>query len=257
MRLFFFMLLLLNGAFFAVNTLREPTETPTSINIDNSFPPLVLLSEQKLESPIHSSSIKTDSEVTTEVEPTIDLKTWLAQFTAETEPNLPEVDPVAPEQKETKTTLQCYTAGPFHNSDSLQQAASFFNNFNISFQKRSIIEKQYIGMLVYLPSYPNRKAIVNVAEALAAKGVKDYILLNEPGKSHALSLGVFSLKKNAEQRIKILSKLNYNAKSEARYRSKTIYWLDYSIDKQKNQIDLTEEHMISLNASQIQRNCIS
>jgi len=260
--------LLLNGAFFAVNALREPDQQTSSHIIDESIPQLVLLNEQsiKKETPKPTESNSQDIEPVTETtkidiqedtpeeEPSLDLQAWLAKFTAERETKIKTTKQTEYDENNT-STLQCYTAGPFENSDSVKQAELFFNGSDINTQQRSIVENHYIGMLVYLPGQPDRQTVINIAENLASKGVKDYMLLNEPGKRNSLSLGVYGLKKNAEKRIQTLAKFNYNAKSEARYRQKTIYWLDYALNDDAEQIKLSEQQMENLSVSQIKRNC--
>lgn len=260
MRLFFLMLLLLNGAFFSVNALREPTDADAKITIDTSTPQLVLLTE--LDKPQASTKITSDESTSepnqaTADDSSLDLNAWLAKFTDETTLNPKENTLTIEDDTTQEMASQCFTAGPFQNSDTLQQATLFFNDINIPFQQRSIIENHYIGLLVYLPSFESRKEVVATAEILANKGVKDYMLLNEAGKRHSLSLGVYGLKKNAEQRIKSLAKLNYQAQSEARYRKKTIYWLDYALTDAENQSQASAQQMNNLNVSQIQRNCKS
>lgn len=256
MRLFFFMLILLNGAFLAVNAFREPRIINQPSTISQDIPPLALLNE-KIKAPNVENTVSQEPPTVSDEkqEPSLDLKTWLAKFTAENASNNETEPKKLADQVQQQTS--CYTAGPFQTSDSLQQATRYFSSLNIPSQQRSIEENHYIGMLVYLPSLASRKEAVLVAKKLAAKGVKDYMLLNEPGKQHSLSLGVYGLKKNAEQRIKTLAKLNYQAESEARYRLKTVYWLDYAYTASNNQSDSSSEHMSSLKVSQIERNCKS
>ncbi len=254
MRLFFFMLLLFNGAFLTVNALYKPEATQNKTTSNTSIPPLALLSEKEKSPPPTVNEKPTNTINNEPEEPALDLSTWLAKFTAETGRNKAPQEKTLPNNT-TENPLQCYTAGPFQNSEKLQQATQFFNASQIQYQQRSIVENHYIGMLVYIPGQTNREAIVNIAKNLATKGVKDYMLLNEPGKRHALSLGVYGLKKNAEKRIEALKKLNYNAKSEARYRKKTIYWLDYALNTQDERTQLSAQQMKSLNVSQIERNC--
>ncbi len=259
MRLFFLMLFLLNGAFFSVNALREPKDNNINFKIDESIPQLVLLKELNKPQPIANTFLNEDTvkaKQKTPEEPSLDLKAWLAKFTAETASTIDDNKTIAAEAS-TRTATQCFTAGPFQNADTLHQASLFFEEESIGFQQRSIVENHYIGMLVYLPSLPSRNDVVAIAETLANKGVKDYMLLNEPGKKHSLSLGVYGLKKNAEQRIKTLAKLNYQAKSEARYRKKTIYWIDYALTDAENQSQVSAQQMNNLNVSQIERNCES
>jgi len=249
------MLLLLNGVFLAVNTFYEPKTKQSAAMINSSIPQLALLNEKtNIKQAGNKETSNAQGITETKKEPALDLKTWLAKFTAEN-PTLESLSDN--KQQQTNEELFCYTAGPFRSKATLQQATDYFVSLGTKPQQRSIEENQYIGMLVYLPSQPSRKDAVRIAEKLAAKGVKDYMLLNEPGKRHSLSLGVYGLKKNAEKRIKTLSKLNYKAQSEARYKKNTVYWVDYAFSALDNQSELSAQRMNRLNVSQIKRNCKS
>jgi cell division septation protein DedD len=122
----------------------------------------------------------------------------------------------------------CYTLGPFKEMTEAQEAARRFREAGMSVELRPSQEQEYMGMMVYIGPHESRERAVAVARELADKGVRDYIIFSDPDKLNSLSLGVFGLKKNAERRQAQLEKLGYDARSEPRYRQRTIYWLDYA-----------------------------
>lgn len=149
----------------------------------------------------------------------------------------------------------CYTLGPFKEQQNLKEVALKFKQNNIPVSSRSSQEREYRGMMVYVDGHSSRADAVATADSLSAKGVRDYIIVNEPGRNHILSLGVFSLKKNAERRLNRIAKLGYPVKSEARYRNRTIYWLDYSESENENLTRFIESLKKEKGISRIARNC--
>jgi len=110
-------------------------------------------------------------------------------------------------------------------------------------------------MMVYLDGMETREDAVRVADSLAQKGVKDYIIVSEPERQFVLSLGVFSLKKNAEGRFNRIRRLGYDVKTEARYRNRTIYWLDYSESENENLTRFIDTLKVEKGISRISRQC--
>jgi hypothetical protein len=138
------------------------------------------------------------------------------------------------------STRLCYTLGPFKDKELVQEIMAQFSRHKLEVTSRPSVEKEYLGMMVYIDGHSTRKQARETAKELANKGIRDYMIVNEEDKPYSLSLGVFGLKKNADRRIEKLKALGYQAKSEARYRNRTIYWLDYSQvenDALKNLID--------------------
>ncbi len=121
----------------------------------------------------------------------------------------------------------CFTLGPFVDQSLAQTVAHEFKQNNAAIKSRSSLEKEYMGLMVYIDDHKSRTDAIKTAESLKDKGVRDYIIVNEPGKSNVLSLGVFGLKRYADRRVSKIEALGYKVRSEARYRTRTIYWLDY------------------------------
>lgn len=149
----------------------------------------------------------------------------------------------------------CYTLGPFKKQQDAQEVALMFKQNKFDISSRSSLEKEYMGMMVYIDEHENREAAIKTAESLAEKGVQDYIIVNEPGRSNILSLGVFGLKKNALRRQKRIAKLGYEVKTEARYRNRTIYWLDYSESENEDLTRFIDQLKKEKGVSRISRQC--
>lgn len=119
----------------------------------------------------------------------------------------------------------CYTIGPFKERAKALTVSGRYQQRGATTKVSSRVEREYIGDLVYIDDLGTRKAALSTAKELKARGITDYIILNEPGKQNALSLGVFGLKQNAERVKAKVEAMNIAVKTEARYRERTIYWL--------------------------------
>ena len=129
----------------------------------------------------------------------------------------------------------CYTIGPFKDKTRALEVSARYSNNNVKTELKSSEEKEYLGIMVYISDHKTRQEAVSTAAALARKGYRDSLIVNESDKSNALSLGVFGLKRNADRLISQLKKLNYEVKSEPRYRERTIYWV---YNEQSNETNL-------------------
>ncbi len=171
----------------------------------------------------------------------------------ETEDAAPELLPAFSEPAEAKKL--CYTLGPFKRESTAQEVMASFGQEGLSISSRSSLEKEYLGMMVYIDGHGDRDAARATAKALAERGVRDYMIVNEDDKDYALSLGVFGLKKNAERRKERIGKLGYTVKTEARYRDRTIYWLDYDQSENQALVRLVDRLKTELGISRISHPC--
>ena len=158
-----------------------------------------------------------------------------SQLVEETEVSIPEPSIELIVAEETTDTRLCYTIGPFKKRTQAVEVSRRYSNSNVETELKSSLEKEYLGVMVYLPGSENQQDVIDTAEELATKGFRDYLIINEPGKTNVLSLGVFSLKKNADRLVARLKKYKYPAKSELRYRERIIYWV---YNEQSNDIEL-------------------
>jgi hypothetical protein len=119
----------------------------------------------------------------------------------------------------------CYTIGPLTDRARAIEISGRYSAQRIRTALKSSLEKQYMGVMVYIDGHNNRADALKTANELSAKGMRDHIIVSEPDQPYLLSLGVFGLKKNADRLMFRVQKLGFPAKTEARYRERTIYWV--------------------------------
>ncbi len=137
--------------------------------------------------------------------------------------------------EETIDNRLCYTIGPFKDKTRALEVSARYTANDVKTELKSNQEKEYLGIMVYTSDHKNKQAAIDTAAALAKRGFRDSLIVNEADKSYVLSLGVFGLKRNADRLISRLKKLNYSVKSEPRYRDRTIYWI-YSEQSNKSSL---------------------
>jgi hypothetical protein len=137
--------------------------------------------------------------------------------------------------EDTSDKRLCYTIGPFKEKSRALAVSGRYSAKEIKTELKSAQEKEYLGVMVYIGGHETRNDALKTADALAAKGIRDYIVINDSEKTNVLSLGVFSLKKNAEVHKARIEKLDHKVQTEARYRARTIYWL---YNEQSNESDI-------------------
>jgi Cu/Ag efflux protein CusF len=119
----------------------------------------------------------------------------------------------------------CYAIGPFKKRAKALAVSERYQERGATTKISSSVEREYIGDMVYIDDLGTRNAALSTAKDLEARGITDYLILNEPGKQNALSLGVFGSKQNAQRLKAKVEAMNIGVKTEARYRERTIYWL--------------------------------
>ncbi|HDP90130.1 MAG TPA: SPOR domain-containing protein [Thioalkalivibrio sp.] len=123
--------------------------------------------------------------------------------------------------------LRCYTLGPLRSPESAQALAALIEAEGVPVSMREREEEEIAGYWVYLPAFDSRRAAMAVARELADKGVKDYYVVPNGDYVNAVSLGLFSEPQRADRRTRQIAALGYDAITSVRYRTRTLYWLDY------------------------------
>ena len=115
----------------------------------------------------------------------------------------------------------CHSVGPFSDRQSLDAAKERLSALGLGPTIRTSQVEQPSGYWVYLPAMPRAEARL-VVEELKAKGVQDYFL----GRQNVISLGIFSAKRMAEERVREIARLGYEAILEPRYLTREVFWID-------------------------------
>ncbi len=157
--------------------------------------------------------------------------------------------------EDTSNKQLCYTIGPFKDKTRAIEVSGRYSARAVATELKSSQEKEYLGVMVYITGHKSRDEAKRTADALAARGIRDSIIINEPGKSNILSLGVFGLKKNADRQRQRIEKLNYKVESETRYRGRTIYWLYNKQSSESELLNLLDDTDTRQGISQISNQC--
>ena len=131
----------------------------------------------------------------------------------------------------------CYTIGPFKDKARAIEISGRYSGRQAVTALKSNLEKEYQGVMVYIDGHETRADAVKTANILAANGITDHIIVNNPDEPNILSLGVFGLKRNADRLKARVEKLKFKVETEPRYRERTIYWI-YA--EQSSEADLLE-----------------
>jgi hypothetical protein len=214
MKAFFAMLLILNIA-FAVFQWLLPYEQmfgkPRKIPVAQE---LQLLTDANTE-------IVPESEVVARVEAETDA---IAEAVARAEQELERQQArlVTEEQIDKRV---CYTIGPITDRARAIEISGRYSGKQVETEIKSSLEKQYLGVMVYIGGHDSRQAAVDTANRLISRGISDHIIVDKPNEANVLSLGVFGLKRNADRLKERVERMDFDVKTEARYRERTIFWL--------------------------------
>lgn len=119
----------------------------------------------------------------------------------------------------------CYTIGPITDKARAIELSGRYSGKQVETEIKSSLEKQYLGVMVYIGGHPSRQEAVKTANKLVKKGIHDHIIVDKADEENVLSLGVFGLKRNADRLKARVEKMNFDVETEARYRERTIFWL--------------------------------
>jgi acyl CoA:acetate/3-ketoacid CoA transferase alpha subunit len=150
----------------------------------------------------------------------------------------------------------CYTIGPVKDKARAVEISGRYSGRQVATTLKSNLEKQYMGMMVYIGGHKNRTEALKTADALSEQGIRDHIIINNPDKSNLLSLGVFGLKKNADGLKARVEKLGFRADTEPRYRERTIFWVYAEQSSEDELLRLLEEAEFNDGISQIPTQCL-
>lgn len=124
------------------------------------------------------------------------------------------------------SAFACASYGPFPSDDALQQAIGRLKPLGIEATSHLVAGKAKLGYWVYLPPFASKREADGAAALLKRRGVKDIYVVTDEANRNAISLGVFSEKRYAQDRQKEMRKQGYHALLAERFRDEPHYWLD-------------------------------
>jgi len=150
----------------------------------------------------------------------------------------------------------CYTIGPIKDKARAIEISGRYSGKQAVTAIKSSLEKEYQGVMVYIAGHKTRADAVKTAGKLAANGITDHIIVNNPDTPNILSLGVFGLKRNADRLKARIEKMDFKAETEARYRERTIFWLYAEQSSEADVLQLLESTDNESGISQIPTQCL-
>ncbi len=150
----------------------------------------------------------------------------------------------------------CYTIGPIKDKARAIEISGRYSGRQAQTSLKSNLEKEYQGVMVFIAGHKTRADAVRTASKLAANGITDHIIVNNPEKPNILSLGVFGLKRNADRLRARVEKLGFKVETESRYRERTIYWLYAEQSSETDVLQLLDTTDNESGISQIPTRCL-
>ena len=124
---------------------------------------------------------------------------------------------------------RCVTIGPFSAAEAAQRGGAWLKGARISYAVRTQDDQVPASYWVYLPPLASRAAAERMLKELDRKGVRQHIIVRQPGLENAISLGLYDMPANASTRITELARKGVHAQQQIRYRLLTRYWLDVEL----------------------------
>jgi hypothetical protein len=174
---------------------------------------------------------------------------------AEIEQQVEEVTEVLVTE-DTSDRRACYTIGPITDKARAIEISGRYSGNQAETALKSSLEKQYLGVMVFIGGHETRGAAITTANKLSARGIRDYIIVDNPDQSNLLSLGIFGLKKNADRLKDRVARLDFPVQTEARYRERTIYWLYVEQSSEAEMLHLLVDDEFDSGISQIPTQCL-
>lgn len=139
-------------------------------------------------------------------------------------PALP-LAPVRPERN--ATSLQCFSVGPFDSDEAVDSAETRLKEAHLSFARRTQAQAVESSYWVHIPPLASRAAAEERIKQLNQLGIKEHIIMQEPGMENAISLGLFARAENARGFLEELKNKGVeDARQDVRYRNESRVWLD-------------------------------
>ncbi len=141
----------------------------------------------------------------------------------------PGPPPHAVANTDTAHARQCLTIGPFGAMSKALRAGAWLKAAGIAYGTHTQVDKVVSSYWVYLPPRASLSAAKRMLRELDRKGIRNHIIMQQPGLDNAISLGLYDLPDNAHARMVELAKKGVHANQQVHYRLRTRYWLDLEV----------------------------
>ena len=157
------------------------------------------------------------------------------------------------QNKQTEVNAKlCYSLGPFTKKSQANKAQEILKGNNLETKRIQLRDTSRTGYWVILPASPSRKAAKKQVAKLVKLKIKDYFLVAKGSHENAISLGVYSKKKLARNRVDEIIRLGFIPRMETVALPRKVYWLNWYKDDE-NQPEYTILSKIKKKYSQISK----
>ena len=125
-----------------------------------------------------------------------------------------------------RPTQRCYTMGPFAAEESVDNLITWLRERGGRTESRWGEQKKPNRYWVYLPPLKTVEEARAMLRRLNDDGFQDYVRVMRGPMRNAISLGLFSQRKFADQRMVQLRNKGYEPSMDIRYKTERVRWLD-------------------------------
>ena len=208
MRVAFFVLLLVNGAFLAWAGWIDAAPRAAGARSNSNISTLMLASEMKAASNAAARGPASAAKLETAASP-----------------------------------VSCFSVGPFNTLQRSASAATVLQQRGLAPRQREEQGEVWDGYWVYVGGLKNAAAEARVVYILDQAGLPEARVMPRSGGDRRVSVGLFKDRNRAERRAQVVRRLNLEAQIGERRVPGTIYWLDVNLSAGDG--ELTTEGLVS------------
>lgn len=132
---------------------------------------------------------------------------------------------------------RCYQLGPFATLDKARVAGATLDAWGLAYTRVAEFETLGPAYRVYVPSLGSKDAAERRRRELSKLGFTDHALIqDEEGMENAISLGIFTVERNARARVAELARKGVKASIQPIPNVQPAYWLALSAQAGNGQI---------------------
>ena len=151
----------------------------------------------------------------------------------------------------------CYSLGPFTQKKESEKIQALLTEQDIEINRVRLRDTSRSGYWVILPASRTRKEANKHVQRLKKLNIRDYFLVATGPHKNAISLGVFSRKKHARQRVDEMIRLGFIPRMESVALPRKVYWLNWYKESENQPDDsiirdIKKQHP---RVSRIERSC--
>ncbi|MGB5132440.1 MAG: hypothetical protein WBO00_07490, partial [Steroidobacteraceae bacterium] len=127
-------------------------------------------------------------------------------------------------------TANCLSLGPFSDLTDAARASTLLRDNGLQPRQRAGEGVVWKGFWVSLERIPDRASAEGIIERLRRFGIGDAYSMPDEGRQITISLGLFTERQRALQRMDEVKALGFEPLMAERARSGTVYWIDVDVE---------------------------